>query len=69
MFVVETGQIFAVVRTDVCWETGQMSSVARTDIFLVSAHNVEESEDSIAPISECASLRGLNCGNVTVFES
>ena len=59
---VETGQM----SSD---ETRQMSSVARTDICLVSVHNVEVSDVSSAPISQCSSLRSLNCGNVTMFKS
>ena len=59
MSAVKTGRMSAV-------ETGQMSSVARTDIRLVSIHNVEVSAVSI---SQCSSLRSLNCGNVTMSKS
>ena len=63
MSAVETGQMSAV-------ETGQiMSSVARADICLVSIHNGEVSEVSIAPISQCSSLRRLNCPKTTMFRS
>ena len=62
MSAAETGQMSAV-------ETRQMSSVARTDICLVAAHNVEVSEGSSRPKSQCSSLRSLNCGNVTMFKS
>ena len=58
---VETGQMSAA-------ETGQMSSVARTNICLVSTHNVEVSEASTVAMSQCSSLRGLSCGNVTLFK-
>ena len=62
MPAVETGQMSAA-------ETGQMSSVARTDICLFSTHNVEVSDMSIVPISQCLSLRNFNCGNITMFKS
>ena len=48
MCAVETGQVSAA-------ETGQMSSVAKADICLVSAHNVEVSEVSPVPKSQCSS--------------
>ena len=78
MSSVETGQMSAVESGQMsAVETGQMSSdgtrqmfsVARTDIRLVSTHNVEVSEISTRPISQCSSLRSLNCGNVTMFKS
>ena len=50
MSAAETGQMSAV-------ETRQMSSVARTDTCLVSTHNVDVSEVSIAAMSQCASRR------------
>ena len=50
-------------------ETGQMISVARTYICLVTTHNVEVAADSTVAMSQCSSLRGLNCGNVTMFKS
>ena len=61
MSAVETGQMSAA-------ETGQMSSVAGTDSF-VSTHNVGASEVSTVAMSQCSSLRNLNCGNVTMFKS
>ena len=62
MSAVETGQMSAV-------ETRQMSSVARADICLVATHNVEVSEVSSGPMSQCSSLRRLNYGNITMFKS
>ena len=62
MSAADTGQISSdVIR--------QMSSVARTDICLASTHNVDVSEVSIVPMSQCSSLRSLNCGNITMFKS
>ena len=62
MSAVETGQVSAA-------ETGPMSSVARTDICLASTHTVGGSEVSIVAMSQCSSLRSLNCGNITMFKS
>ena len=59
MSAAETGQMSAV-------ETRQMSSGARTDICFVATHNVEVSSGSM---SQCSSLRSLNCGNITMFKS
>ena len=70
MSAVETGQMSAA-------ETGQMSSVARADICLVSTHNaevsevsqlwqchnVQVSEVSTVAMSQCSSLRSLNCSS------
>ena len=61
---VETGQMSTSTA-----EAGQMSSVARTDICLVATDNVDVSEASIVPMSQCSSLRSLNCGNITMFKS
>ena len=69
MSAAETGQMSAV-------ETRQMSSVARTDISVASTHNVEVSEFSTVPmlksrkyqLSQCSSLRSLNCPNVQVSD-
>ena len=41
-------------------QTGQIASIAKTE--------VEVSEVSSAPISQCSSLRSINCGNVTIFK-
>ena len=62
MPAVETGQMSAA-------ETGQMSSDARTDICLVSTHNVDVSDITIAPMSQCSNLRTLNCGNITMLKA
>ena len=59
---VEIGQMSAAER-------GPMCSVAGTDNFRVSTHNIEVSEVSSAPISQCSSLRNLNCGNIMMFKS
>ena len=72
MFAVETRQMSSVETGQMsAAETGQMSSVARTDICLVSTHNVDVSEVSTVAMSQCSrlSLRGLNCGNITLFKS
>ena len=70
MCSVETGQMSAVETGQMsAAETGQMSPVARTDTCLVSILNVEVSEVSTAPRSQCSSLRSLNCGNITMFKS
>ena len=70
MSAVETGQMSAAeTRQMSAVETGQLSPVARTDIRLVSTYNVDVSEISIVPISQCSCLRNLNCGNVTVSKS
>ena len=58
MSSVETGQMSAVETGQMSSaETGQMSSVAKTEICLVSTHNVDVSEVSIAAMSQCSSLR------------
>ena len=70
MSAAETGQMSAV-------ETRQMSSVARTDISVASTHSDEVSEVFTVPmlksqksqLSQCSSLRSLNCGDVTMFKS
>ena len=46
-----------------------MSILATEDICVVSTHSVEVSEVSSGPMSQCSSLRSLNCGNVTMFKS
>ena len=70
MSSVETGQMSAVETGQMSAAgTGQMSSAPRTDICFVSTHNVEVSEVSSGPMSQCSSLRSLNCGNVTMFKS
>ena len=62
MSAAETGQMSAV-------ETRQMSSVARADICLVPTHNVQASEISSGPMSQCSSPGHLNCPNTTMFKS
>ena len=70
MSSVETGQMSAVETEQMsAAETRQMSSDAKTDKCLVSTHNVEVSEISTVAMSQCSSLRSLNCGNVTMFKS
>ena len=61
MSAAETGQMSAV-------ETRQMSSVARTDICLAPTHNVQVPEISSAPMSQCSSLRNVNCPNTAMFK-
>ncbi len=70
MSAVETGQMSAAETGQMSSaETRQVSSVARTDICLVATHNVDVSEVSIVAMSQCSSLRSLNCGNITMFKS
>ena len=58
MSAVETGPMSAAETGQMSSdETRQMSSVARTDICPVSTHNVEVSEISIVPMSQCSSRR------------
>ena len=65
----DIGALETCETSTLCFETKQISVPATEDICPVSTHNVEVSEISTVPISQCSSLRSLNCGNVTMFKS
>ena len=77
MSAVETRQMSSVARTDICLvsthnvEVSEVSTVPMLKSQkspLSQDHNVEVSEVTIVAMSQCSSLRSLNCGNVTMFK-
>ena len=56
-------------KNDACLDFLRWASQEQPDICPVSTHNVEVSEVSTVAMSQCSSLRSLNCGNITMFKS